>query len=122
MSAPHSQLPCAAGIYTHEAGIGLLIANATPPAKGRTKCSKPDKSPVQRRPSPDDRLGRPRRDRERGTADLECSVLGDAGSNTAADHIEAAQLALAQLPSGSCGARCWSGPIPVAARTSSWPG
>ena len=47
---------------------------------------------------------------------------GNAGSNTAADHIEAAQLALAQLPSGSCGARCWSGPIPVAARTSSWPG
>ena len=31
------------------------LANATPPAKGRTKCPKPDKSPVQRRPSPLDR-------------------------------------------------------------------
>ena len=30
---------------------------------------------------------------------------GTAGSNTAADHIETARLALAQLPAG-CGARC----------------
>jgi hypothetical protein len=43
---------------------------------------------------------------------------GNAGSNTAADHVEAARLALASCRSG-CGARCWSGPIRAAARTSS---
>ena len=43
---------------------------------------------------------------------------GNAGSNTAADHIETARLALAQLPR-PCAARRWSGPTPAAARTSS---
>ena len=54
-------------------------------------------APVQRRPSPPDRLGRPRR---RTDGEPLAIVLrpGNAGSNTAADHIEAAGLALAQLP------------------------
>ena len=46
---------------------------------------------------------------------------GNAGSNTAADHIEITRLALAQLPA-TCAARCSSAPIPAAAPTSSWPG
>jgi hypothetical protein len=46
---------------------------------------------------------------------------GNAGSDTAADHIEAARLALAQLP-GSCDGKCWSGPTLAAAHTSSSPG
>ena len=46
---------------------------------------------------PDDRLGRPRRGRERGAAGHRATP-GNAGSNTAADHIEAARLAIAQLP------------------------
>ena len=43
---------------------------------------------------------------------------GNAGSNTAADHIEAARLAVAQLR-GTCGAGSCSGRTPAAARTSS---
>ncbi len=43
---------------------------------------------------------------------------GNAGSNTAADHVEAARLALAQLP-GTCAAGSWSGRTPAAGRTSS---
>ena len=46
---------------------------------------------------------------------------GNAGPDTAAGHIEAAGLALAQLPR-SCAARSWSALIPAAARTSSSPG
>ena len=47
---------------------------------------------------PADRLGRPRRRRERGAARRSCCGPGTPGSNTAADHIEATRLALAQLP------------------------
>jgi hypothetical protein len=46
---------------------------------------------------------------------------GNAGSNTAADHIAATGLALASCP-GACGAGCSSGPTPAAAPTSSWTG
>ena len=42
----------------------------------------------------------------------------NAGSNTAADHIEAARLALAQLP-GTCAGASWSALTPAAAHTSS---
>jgi hypothetical protein len=45
---------------------------------------------------------------------------GNAGRNTAVDHITTAQLALAQRPTGtSAGVRHSSGPIPGAAPTSS---
>ena len=47
-----------------------------------------------------------------------CLRPGKAGSNTAADHIEAARLRWPSCPVG-CGAGCWSGLIPAAARTSS---
>ena len=50
------------------------------------------------RPSPDDRLGRPRRRPGTGSRWPSCCGPGTPGSNTAADHIEAAGLALAQLP------------------------
>ena len=43
---------------------------------------------------------------------------GNAGSNTAAEHIEVTKLALAQLPA-TCGGGCWSAPIPAAAPTAS---
>ena len=43
---------------------------------------------------------------------------GNAGSNTAAGHIEAARIAIAQLP-GTRGGRYWFAPTPAAARTSS---
>ena len=43
---------------------------------------------------------------------------GNAGSNTAADHVEAARLALAQLSRRLRG-RALVGPTPEAARTSS---
>jgi hypothetical protein len=43
---------------------------------------------------------------------------GNAGSSTAADHIEAAGLALAQLP-GTCAAGSWSARTPAAGRMSS---
>ena len=43
---------------------------------------------------------------------------GNAGSNTASDHIEATRLALTQLP-GTCAAGCWSGLTRPAARMSS---
>jgi len=58
-----------------------------------------------------------------GTGEPLAIVLrpGNAGSGTAADHIEAARLAPAQLPR-ACGARCWSGPTPAAGRTSFWTG
>ena len=46
---------------------------------------------------------------------------GSAGSNTAADHIEASRWRWPSCPAG-CGARCSSGPTPVAARTGSWSG
>ena len=46
---------------------------------------------------PHDCLGRPRRGGERGAAGHHAPP-GNAGSNTAADHIEATRLALAQLP------------------------
>ena len=48
---------------------------------------------------------------------------GNAGSNTAADHIAVVKAALAQLPGHRPGsgpaARCWSAPTPRAAPTSS---
>ena len=43
---------------------------------------------------------------------------GNAGSNTAADHITAVKLALAQLPP-ACASGCWSAPTPPAAPTTS---
>jgi hypothetical protein len=46
---------------------------------------------------------------------------GNAGSNTAADHIAATRLALAQLPKATR-RRYWSGRTLAAARMSSWPG
>ena len=52
---------------------------------------------LQRRPPTGDRLGRPRRGREREPLAIALQP-GNAGSNTAADHIEATKLALAQLP------------------------
>ena len=53
---------------------------------------------------PDDRLGRPRRGRERGAAGHRAPP-GNAGSNTAADHIEAARLAVAQRGAKDTGLR-----------------
>jgi hypothetical protein len=44
---------------------------------------------------PHDRLGRPRAGREREPLAIALRA-GNAGSNTAADHIEAARLAVAQ--------------------------
>lgn len=46
---------------------------------------------------------------------------GSAGSNTAADHIEATRLSLAQLPATSAGGSS-SAPTPPAAPTGSWSG
>ena len=47
---------------------------------------------------------------------------GNAGPDTAADHIEAAGLALAQLPAPAAPQGAWSGRTPAAARMSSSPG
>ena len=44
---------------------------------------------------------------------------GNAGSNTAADHIEATRLALAQLPAAPARAGCWSARTRAAGRMSS---
>jgi hypothetical protein len=67
-----------------------------------------------------DRLRRPWRRREGEPLAI---VLrpGSAGSNTAADHIEAARLALPSCRV-TCGAGYWSPPTPAAARTGSWNG
>jgi hypothetical protein len=42
---------------------------------------------------------------------------GNAGSNTAADHIEVIDLALAQLPRAARTSRSWFAPTPAAPPT-----
>jgi hypothetical protein len=55
-------------------------------------------------------------DRGDGTGEALAGILrpDNAGSNTAADHVQVAELALAQLPTCAWTSRSWYGPTPAA--------
>jgi hypothetical protein len=57
--------------------------------------------------------------RGNGTGEALAGILrpGNAGSNTAADHLEVIDLALAQCPAPRVTSRSWSAPTPAASPT-----
>jgi hypothetical protein len=88
--AGHNAPGADGGLVTVDLDATVVVAHS--PARTRPR-------PPGRRPSvpSHDRVGRPRAGRDRGPLAI---VLrpGNAGSNTASDHVEATRLALAQLP------------------------
>jgi Transposase DDE domain group 1 len=94
MTASRFQPPCAAGIYPHEAGVSLLIANATPRRKAAENTL--NRTNLQFREGHHPLLAAC--DNTGGEPLAWMLRRGSAGSNTAADHLVLLDAAIAALP------------------------